>query len=245
MKKLLITIPCYNEELVIEKNTITIMEYAKTFLSNFDWRILIIDNNSKDQTLDIAKFLEIKYPNKILIFEEKTPGRGIAVRNAWLKHKDFDIYSYMDADLATDIVDFKYLVIKVNEGYDLVTGSRYINESDIERNFTREVMSRVYNFILQIFLKVSFKDAQCGFKAMSAKMVKELFPKTEDNGWFWDTELMILAVRGGYKVLEVPVSWKEKRDELRRSKVSPFSEALRQLKNIWKMQKKLKIKKSI
>ena len=83
------------------------------------------------------------------------------------------------------------------------------------------------------------KDAQCGHKAMSKKIVHELIPQTTDNGWFWDTELMILACRKGYKVLEVPVTWREVRDELRASKVSVWSEVIRKLKNIYKMRKKL------
>lgn len=236
----MITIPCYNEELVLEKNAVAVMEHARVHLGDFDWRILIVDNNSNDKTFEIAGRLKAIYPDKILIFQEKMPGRGAALRSAWKYFADFDIYSYMDADLATDLRDFRFMLLKVAEGYDLVTGSRYLPESNVERSFIREFMSRVYNLILKIFLKVSFRDAQCGFKVLSGKLVRELFPKTSDNGWFWDTELMILACRGGYKVLEVPVSWRETRDELRRSKVSPLAEAVRQLRNIWKMKKKLK-----
>lgn len=240
MLKILITIPCYNEELVLEKNTVAIMEYARIHLADFDWKILIIDNNSKDKTFEIGNRLKAAYPNKILVFQEKIPGRGAAIRSAWKSFSSFDIYSYIDADLAADMRDFRFMILKVAEGYDLVTGSRYLSESNIERNFIREFMSRIYNFILKMVLKVSFKDAQCGFKAMSKKIVWKLFPKTSDNGWFWDTELMILACREEYKVLEVSVSWRETRDELRRSKVSPFTEAAKQLGNIWKMNRKLK-----
>lgn len=239
MKKVLITVPCYNEELVLEKNTLAIMEHAGAHLGDFNWRILIIDNSSKDKTFEIGKGLQAAYPNKVLVFQENIPGRGAAIRSAWKHFSDFDIYSYLDADLATDMRDFRFMILKAAEGDDLVTGSRYLSESNIERSFLRETMSRVYNLILKSALKVSFRDAQCGFKAMSAKLVRELFPKTFDKGWFWDTELMILACRSGYKVLEIPVSWRETRDELRRSKVSPFSEAYKQLKNIWKMRSRL------
>lgn len=242
MLKILITIPCYNEELILEKNATALMEYARACLGDFDWKILIIDNNSDDKTFEIGGRLEKNYPDRVLVFQEKAPGRGVAIRNAWKYFSDFDIYSYMDADLATDIRDFRLLILKVAEGYDLAAGSRYLPESNIKRSFLREAMSRVYNLILKLILKVSFRDAQCGFKAFSAKLVKELFEKTGDDGWFWDTELMILACRGGYKVLEVPVSWKEIRDELRRSKVSPFREAARQLKNIYLMRKRITTK---
>jgi hypothetical protein len=101
-------------------------------------------------------------------------------------------------------------------------------------------MSLVYNILIRAILRVDFMDAQCGFKAFSGKLVEEMIPLTSDNGWFWDTELMILAGRKGFKILEVPVSWREVRDELRRSKVSPWVEAVKQLGNIWRMWKRLR-----
>lgn len=238
MIKLLITIPCHNEEIVLEKNVFAIVEYAKNNLSQFSWNILIIDNNSDDKTWAIAQDLKQKY-SFIIIDQIFDPGRGIAMRKAWARQQGFDIYTYMDADLATDLKDFSFIISKIVEGYDLVTGSRYVESADAKRSFKRKLLSRIYNILLQIVLGVNFKDAQCGFKAMSKKIVHELIPQTTDNGWFWDTELMILACRKGYKVLEVPVTWREVRDELRASKVSVWSEVIRNLKNIYKMRKKL------
>ena len=239
-KNLLITVPCYNEELVLEKTVEAICDYVSRNLAGFNWKILIIDNASSDKTWAIAQELEKANSGLILLVQEFDKGRGVAIRNAWLKFSGFDIYSYMDADLATDLKDFNLLVNKVGEGFDLVTGSRYLKESDIVRNPKREFLSRVYNFLLKFALGAGFKDAQCGFKAMSSKLVKEVFPQTRDAGWFWDTELMMLAMRQGYKVLEIPVSWREVRDELRHSTVSHWAEARRQLGNIYKMRKRLK-----
>ncbi len=236
--KLLITIPCYNEEIVLEKNIFTLIEFAKTHLAQFDWQILIVDNNSKDATWAIARNLKEKYPF-VLADQVPDPGRGIAMRKAWARKPGYDIYAYMDADLATDLKDFPFIVSKVAEGHDLVTGSRYVESADAKRSFKRKVLSRMYNVLIQAVLGVDFKDAQCGFKAMSRKLVHELIPETTDNGWFWDTELMILACRQGYKVLEVPVTWREVRDELRASKVSVWSEVIRNLKNIYRMRKRL------
>ena len=83
-----------------------------------------------------------------------------------------------------------------------------------------------------MLFSVKFKDAQCGFKAFDSQVVSDIVPQVADTGWFWDTELMILAERKGYKINELPVRWREIVDELRKSKVSPFTEVLRQLKNI-------------
>jgi len=239
MKKLLITVPCYNEEIVLEKTIFSLFQYATKNLSTFDWKIFILDNNSKDKTWDIAKTLKAKYGDKIVIDQVPTPGRGVALREAWLKMLNFDIYAYTDADLSTDIKDFSFIINKVSDGNDLVTGSRYLANSDVKRDFFRKGLSKIYNLLLKLVLNVNFKDAQCGFKAFSNKLVSELFPKTSDNGWFWDTELMILACRGGYKVLEVPISWREARDELRKSTVAVFSEIFKNLKNILIMKKRL------
>ncbi len=219
MIKLLITIPCHNEEVVLEKNIFAVVEYAKNNLSQFSWNILIIDNNSNDKTWAIAQNLKEKYPF-IVIDQVFDPGRGIAMRKAWAHQPDFDIYTYMDADLATDLKDFSFIISKVVEGYDLVTGSRYVKFADAKRSFKRKLLSRIYNILLQIVLRVNFKDAQCGFKAMSKKIVHELIPQTTDNGWFWDTELMILAYRKSYKVLEVPVTWRGVRGGLSARQVS-------------------------
>jgi len=240
MTKLLITIPCYNEEIVLKKNIKIISQYAQDNFYEFEWRILIIDNASKDSTWQVAQVIKQEKNEKIILDQEFDKGRGVALRKAWQKFSDYDIYSYMDADLATDLKDFKLLISKVSEGFDFVTGSRYLREADVKRDFKREFLSRIYNFILKIYLGVKFKDAQCGFKAFSKRLTQELIPQTQDAGWFWDTELMILAYRHNYKVLEIPVSWREVRDELRASKVSHWSEVKRQLKNIYKMKKRLR-----
>jgi len=237
MPKLLITIPCYNEELILEKSVKKVIEYAEKNLAEYDWKFLIIDNASKDKTYEIACRLRDCDP-RIMVDRIMDPGRGVAIRKDWALHGEFDIYSYMDADLATDLKDYAFLVSRIKEGYDLATGSRYLREADIKRNFKREMLSRIYNLIIKIVLGVKFKDAQCGFKAFSCRLVAELMPQTTDPGWFWDTELMILAQRKGYKTLEIPVSWREIRDELRKSKVSHWEEAVRQLKNIYNFYKR-------
>ncbi|MDP2709120.1 MAG: glycosyltransferase [bacterium] len=240
MNKLLITVPCFNEELVLSKNIGKIYKYAQQNLNDFAWRILIIDNASSDRTWQIALEEKKRWPDKILLDQESEKGRGVALRMGWAKFSDFNIYSYMDADLATDLKDFRLLAMKISQGFDLATGSRYLNNSDIVRDPKREFLSRVYNWLLKMILKVNFKDAQCGFKAFSKKLVAELIPQTKDAGWFWDTELMIMAVRRGYKVLEVPVSWREIRDEIRHSTVSHWAEVRRQLRNIYLMRRRFK-----
>ena len=238
MKKLLITLPCFNEEQVLEKNIKTILDYAQKELNDYDWTILVIDNASSDKTFEIAKKLNQQNP-KILITQYLQKGRGAALKNMWQANSGYDIYSYMDIDLATDISHFSDLIRKI-DGYNITVGSRYVSGANAQRSFKRKFMSKVYNLLLKLFLKVDFKDAQCGFKAFDKKSIINILPKTFDSGWFWDTEFMILAERSGYKIIEIPVAWREVRDEIRESKVSPLAEAFKQLKNIRTMKTRLK-----
>lgn len=239
MKKLLITLPCFNEELVLEKNAKVIFEYAKNNFTDYQWKILILDNASTDSTLEIAKKLLSEHPGEFLVDQEMEKGRGVALRKSWSRFVDFDIYCYMDIDLSTDIKDFKLLVDKVNENYDIVVGSRYLINSNIKRDFKRLILSKIYNLLLELVFRVKFEDAQCGFKAMSKKTVSNVVPYTTDAGWFWDTELMILLVRDGYSLLEIPVNWKEARDNQRKSTVLVWHEVVKQLQNIYRMKKRL------
>lgn len=225
----------------MEKTVGAVMFYAENHLQDYDWKILILDNNSADKTGEIGRAFSKESSDRIIFDEVKTAGRGAALRESWGRQKGYDVYAYMDADLATNLKDFKLIVEKVTEGNDIVTGSRYIPGADVERNLKRRLLSLIYNILIRVILRVNFMDAQCGFKAMSKRLVLEVIPKTTDNGWFWDTELMILAGRNGFKILEVPVSWREVRDELRRSKVSPWTEAVRQLGNIYRMWKRLRM----
>jgi len=183
--------------------------------------------------------LSRKHP-QIIVERHLEKGRGSALKHIWLKYDSYDIYAYMDIDLATDLNLFSSLVRKINDGYNLVVGSRYIPGAQAERSLKRRFMSQVYNILLRTILGVTFKDAQCGFKAFDLASIKKILPQTHDTGWFWDTEFMILAEKKGFKTLEMPVAWRETRDEIRKSKVSPFTEVLRQLKNINDMRVRLK-----
>ena len=231
MKQLLITIPCHNEAVVLESTIAAVRAYAERELSDYAWEMLIIDNASTDTTYEIAKkFNVVQYSKK---------GRGAALRHVWLDKPGYDIYAYMDADLATDLKDFKKLVDAVAGEYDLAVGSRYLPDSQVHRTVFRKVASKIYNALAHWLLPVKFSDAQCGFKAMKGSFVRDIVPETQDVGWFWDTELMVLAGVRKKRVLEIPVAWQEVRTRTRKSTVSPWRELFRQVRNIVRLRKKL------
>lgn len=136
-------------------------------------------------------------------------GRGGAVKKVWWESKA-DILSYMDVDLSTDLKHFPSLIESLISGFDIAIGSRLLPKSRVyDRPLKREVISRAYNILIQILFQTRVSDAQCGFKAVTKKVVKELLPYIENNGWFMDSELLIVAEKAGYKIYEEPITWRD------------------------------------
>jgi putative flippase GtrA len=139
-------------------------------------------------------------------------GRGLALRTAWLA-SDADVVSYMDVDLSTNLESFLPLVAPIVSGHsELAIGTRLARQSRVRRQIKREVLSRGYNTLVRTAFRSGFSDAQCGFKAIRADIARLLLPHVEDNNWFFDTELLLLAERNGLRIHEVPVDWVEDPD---------------------------------
>ena len=205
-----IVIPVYNEEHVLADSVATLRKFlAQDFPHQY--RIVVADNASTDGTLEVAQRLAQKHPD-VASLHIPQKGRGRALRAAWLT-SPADILSYMDVDLSTDLAAFLPLIEAIaSEGYDIAIGSRLAREADIRRSLRREVISRSYNVMIKALFFTRFSDAQCGFKAASRRAVQELVPLIENNEWFFDTEMLILAEKAGYRVKEIPVRWLEDPD---------------------------------
>ena len=142
------------------------------------------------------------------------------------------ILAYMDVDLSTDLAALLPLVAPLISGHsDLAIGSRLPRGSRVVRGPKREMISRCYNLILRGALSARFSDAQCGFKAIRRDVAARLLPLVEDNAWFFDTELLVLAQRAGLRIHEVPVDWVDDPD----SRVDIVSTALADLRGIWRL----------
>lgn len=231
-KKLVdILLPVYNEEHVLEKSVTTLRKFLQDNVKDFDSIITIGDNASTDKTLEVGKELEKRFED-VRIFHLPQKGRGRMVKYAWQK-SEAEILSYMDIDLSTDLNAFPPMVRAIIDGYDVAIGSRQYKGSEVKRSFKRELISRGYIWILKLLLGFPFTDAQCGFKAVSKKLVKDLFGMIEDDEWFFDTELLYLAHRNGYKVKELPVRWIEDTD----SRVKITRTAWLDVKGVFRMRK--------
>lgn len=201
-----IVIPVYNEEVELEENTLTLAGYLNKYLNDFNWKIIIADNASSDSTLEIAKRLAQKF-NYIRAIHLSKKGRGRAVKYAWGKSNS-DYLAYMDVDLSTDLKHLGPLVRALLRGYDLAIGSRNAKGSRVfGRSLLRTITSKSYILLIKLFFWVNFSDAQCGFKAVSRKVIKEVIPKVNDDGWFFDSELLILSEKIGFRIYEEPVTW--------------------------------------
>jgi|SRR3989344_272023 len=209
MKKLSveITVPVYNEEKELEKNITKLFRFCKKNLNHYDWHITIADNASSDNTPIIASSLTQMYP-EISYFRLEQKGRGRAVKRVWSESKS-DICAYMDLDLSTDLIHLPKIISVLDSGYDVTIGSRLARGARVEgRTMLRELTSRALNFFfIQFFFQTHFTDAQCGFKAVTKKVVKNVIPKVKDNEWFFDGELLIIAEKSGYRIYEEPVHW--------------------------------------
>ena len=207
-----IVIPVLNEERALPDSIPVLHAHLAANFSEFDWRIVIADNGSEDATPQVSERLSREYPG-VSPFRLEQRGRGLALRTTWLA-SDADIVAYMDVDLSTDLEALKPLVGAVTEqGYDIAIGSRLIRGARVElRPLKREITSRGYSFLFRSMFFTGFRDAQCGFKAVNRRAVDELVPLIENNRWFFDTELLILAEANGFRIREIPVHWTDDPD---------------------------------
>jgi glycosyltransferase involved in cell wall biosynthesis len=221
-----VVVPVHNEDVDLDWSVRRLHRYLSTSVP-YGFRITIVDNASTDATPLIATALAEDLPHvRSLRLEEK--GRGRALREAW-STSDADVLAYMDVDLSTDLAALLPLVAPLVSGHsDISIGSRLARGARVVRGPKRELISRLYNFLLRAVLRARFSDAQCGFKAIRRDVAIELLPDIEDTGWFFDTELLIAAQRRGLRIHEVPVDWVDDPD----SRVDIVSTAIGDLKGV-------------
>jgi glycosyltransferase involved in cell wall biosynthesis len=224
-----IVIPVHNERLALEGSVRMLHGYLSATFP-FTWQITIVDNASTDGTLQIARRLMYEIP-RVGAMHLPAKGRGRALRTAWSVSRA-EVLAYMDVDLSTDLNAVLPLVAPLLSGHsDLAIGTRLARGARVTRSRRRELISRCYDRLLRLALRARFSDAQCGFKAIRAGAAAELLPLVEDEAWFFDTELLVLAQRHGLRIHEVPVDWIEDGD----SRVDIVPTALADLRGVMRL----------
>jgi glycosyltransferase involved in cell wall biosynthesis len=226
-----IVIPVHNERLALAGAVRELLAFAHERLP-VPVRITIAENASTDGTLALARALADELAEvQVRHLEEK--GRGRALRTAWLA-SEADVVAYMDVDLSTDLRALPELLGPLLAGRaDVAIGTRLAPGAEVTRGLKRELISRGYNILLRTLLDVSFSDAQCGFKAARRAVVEPLLTRVQDDGWFFDTELLYLAQRARLSIHEVPVRWVEDTD----SRVAIVPTALEDLRGIRRLRR--------
>ena len=204
-----VTIPVLNEEATLEQQVLVLHAFLKkNYPQPGQWRIVIADNGSKDQTFAIAESLHHRHP-EIVPLTVPRKGVGLALKTSW-GQSQADMVGYMDLDLATDLPHFLEAYDAIaNQGFDLVYGTRLHPKSKVVgRTLKREITSRVFNFILKTYLGVGFSDGMCGFKWLRREIYQPLHDAgAVSDGWFFSTELLTFAEWKHLKILELPVKW--------------------------------------
>lgn len=220
-----IVVPVHNEAAVLARSIARLTRHLADF--PYTWRITIVDNASIDGTWLQASKLAVLH-DEVDALHLDAKGRGRALRAAWSR-SDAAVVAYMDVDLSTDLRALLPLIAPLVSGHsDVTIGSRLAAGARVVRGPRREVVSRSYNRLLRMVFRTRFRDAQCGFKALRTELAQRLLPWVADEGWFFDTELLLLAERNGFRITEIPVDWVDDPD----SRVDVVRTALDDLRGI-------------
>ena len=227
-----VVVPVYNEEGDLERSILRLRSYLDERFP-LPAVVTIADNASTDATLTIATELTERVPGvRVLHLDQK--GRGRAVKRAWIE-SEATVVAYMDVDLATGLDALLPLVAPLLSGHaEVAIGSRLAVGARVVRGAKRELISRCYNLILRGCLGAAFSDAQCGFKAVRTDVARTLIPMVDDDEWFFDTELLILAERLGMRIHEVAVDWVDDPD----SRVDIARTAGADLRGVWRLMRR-------
>ena len=208
MKKTLdVVIPVLNEERALADSVNALAAFLSNNLNDYEWAVVVADNGSTDATPSICQSLS-EQDSRVRHVRLEQRGRGRALKRAWAE-SNADIVAYMDVDLSTDLSALPQTIAAVDgEGYDIAIGSRLKRGAQVMgRSFKRELISRSYSLIFRAMFLAGFQDAQCGFKAVSRRAADDVAPLVVDNGWFFDTEMLLIAEKNGYRIKEIPVKW--------------------------------------
>ncbi len=204
--RLCIVLPVYNEEVDLAKNFSIVHNFFTKNLTPQSWEIVIAEQASTDQTKNIGEDLSRRYLHtRFVHFDQK--GRGGALKEAWLA-ASADYVGYMDIDLSSKLDCVLPLLKALDNGADIAIGSR-LSKGSVVRNRTRirSFSSWAFRLFLRSIFRIRFDDAQCGFKAVRYNVFMKIAPQIQSRGWIFDTELLVIAERAGFRVAVIPIEW--------------------------------------
>ncbi len=228
-----VIIPAYNEARRLPRLLDQFVDFRPKFGRELE--VIVVDDGSTDGTARTAESYKAKLPGLRVLRLPKNSGKGYAVKQGLLKAAG-GIRLYMDADgsVEPDEISKKIHFIE-QDGFDMVVGSRVLKDKSqiLKTRWHRRTLGAFFHLLTRTLLLKEIRDTQCGFKMFRAEIVEPLFSKNRIHGYGFDMEILYLAVRAGYRIKEVPVSWKH----VRGSKVHLLTDSLRLIINIFQIKK--------
>jgi len=204
----LVTLPVFNEAFRIETCVDSVTSALRE--ANVRFLLAIAEDGSDDGTKSLINDIARRRPEIIVQSLEGRRGRGYALRVLW-SGVEADVYAFSDVDLAAGTESLLRGLDVIDAGADVVIGSRYVDGASVVRPPLRSLASRSYNRLIRLLLGGSVMDHQCGMKLFTRSAISKLLSATNEDTWFWDTEVVVLAQRMGMLVKEIPVNWVERK----------------------------------
>ncbi|MFA4960912.1 MAG: glycosyltransferase [Candidatus Pacearchaeota archaeon] len=221
-----IIVPCYNEKRVIKKNISSVYNYFKKNKTIKNFEIIIVDDGSTDNSYDIVR--KLKRGKREIIQNEKREnlGKGYSVNQGVFMAR-FPYIIFFDADLATPLEETKNFLEYKN--FDIVIGTRKNHKA--KRTLIRKISGRIFSFFSNLILPLNVSDPQCGIKMFKKDIARKIFGKKIIDHFAFDSEILYIGRKLGFKIKEIPVKWKENDN----SKVSLIKDGFNMLVDLIKV----------
>jgi len=202
-----VIVPAFNEEDRIESTLHSINSYLSA--QHYTYEIIVVNDGSKDKTVEITSRLLTGIPHLRLIDNKENRGKGWAVKCGMISAKG-EIRLFMDADNSTTIDQIENMFPHIENGFDVVIGSRRVKDAviTVHQSIFRERIGQIFNLIVRIINGLKIKDTQAGFKMFSSSAAEKIFPMQTIWQWAFDVELLMIAQKLGFKIKEVPITWR-------------------------------------
>ncbi|WP_251106568.1 dolichyl-phosphate beta-glucosyltransferase [Alloacidobacterium dinghuense] len=222
-----IVIPAYNEKARIGHTLERVLECVHA--RGWNAEVLVVNDGSSDNTASIIESFAAKDPFVRLINNPKNCGKGYSVRNGMLQATG-EIVMFTDADLSSPIEEAEQLFAAIRAGADIAIGSRWleVKRQTLRQPLYRRFFGRCFNAVTRMVMALPFADTQCGFKAFTRQASQTVFQLQRIERWGFDPEILFIAIKRGYSIREVPVTWGH--DE--RSRISYLRDGLKMLEEL-------------
>ncbi len=222
-----VVIPAYNEERRLPVTLPRVVRFLEG--QDFPWEVLVADDGSTDRTAEIVAELAQQHPGLHL---RRLPhrGKGSALRSGVLAARGV-LRFLCDADLSVPIEDLPRFLPALEEAEVAIASREAAGAVRYDEPVYRHWMGRIYNLLVRLLLLPGIQDTQCGFKGFRGAVVEPLFSRQGMEGWGFDVELLYLARRQGYRIVEVPVHWTYGRH----SRVRPLRDSWRMFRDLWRV----------